>query len=95
MSPEPAVSTAMGLSAKQRACLDAIASHQARTRAMPSLEELRSALGLGSKVGVLRLLRQFEERGRIVRLPHRARAIRIVEDEVCPDCGARRARNEA
>lgn len=96
MSPETeAIPEKAGLSAKQRACLDAIESHEARTRAMPSLEELRRALGLGSKSGVLRLLRQLEDRGRIVRLAGRARAIRFVPDEVCAHCAARRAQREA
>ncbi|MGH6889684.1 MAG: LexA family protein [Rhizomicrobium sp.] len=89
-----AIAAPVGLSAKQRACLDAIQGHEARTRAMPSLEDLRRALGLGSKAGVLRLLRQLEERGRIARLPHRARAIRLLPGEVCPDCAARRTATE-
>ncbi len=79
----------MGLTQKQRACLDAIEAHLARTRAMPSVEELRLALGFGSKGAVLRLLRQLEERGRIARLPQRARAIRLLQNEACPHCGER------
>ncbi|HEY3776796.1 MAG TPA: hypothetical protein VGL35_01925 [Rhizomicrobium sp.] len=82
----------MGLSPRQRACLDAIEIHQARKRTMPSLEDLRRVLGLGSKAGVLRLLRQLEERGHIARLPHRARAIRLLAAEACPHCGASRTR---
>jgi repressor LexA len=79
----------MGLTQKQRACLDAIESHLGKTRTMPSVENLRLALGFGSKAGVLRLLRQLEERGRIARLPHRARAIRLLSVENCPRCGER------
>ena len=45
----------------RRACLDAIEAYFARTRTMPSAENLRVALGLSSKSGVLRLLRQLEE----------------------------------
>jgi repressor LexA len=77
----------MGLTLKQRACLDAIEAHLARTRTMPSVENLRIALGFGSKAAVLRLLRQLEERGRIARLPHRARAIRLLHLGECPHCG--------
>jgi repressor LexA len=76
-----------GLTCRQRACLDAIESHLAKTRTMPSVEELRVALGAGSKAGVLRLLRQLEERGRIERLPNRARAIRLLQDDCCSRCG--------
>lgn len=87
-----AATTPMGLTQKQRACLDAIEAHLARTRAMPSVEELRIALGFGSKGAVLRLLRQLEERGRIARLPQRARAIRLLQNEACPYCNERLAR---
>lgn len=80
----------IGLTPKQRACLDAIVAHSAKTGTMPSVENLRAALGSGSKAGVHRLLRQLEERGRIARLPHRWRAIRLLDGDACPNCGARR-----
>jgi len=78
-----------GLTPKQGACLDAIKAYRARTRTMPSVEELRLALGFTSKTGVLRLLRQLEERGQIVRVPLRARAIRILQEGECSRCGER------
>lgn len=78
-----------GLTAPQRACLDAIEAYLSRTRTMPSVEDLRVSLGLSSKAGVLRLLRQLEERGRIARVPLRARAIRLLYDEECPRCRER------
>jgi len=80
-----------GLTAPQRACLDAIEHYLARTRTMPSVEDLRRALGFSSKTGILRLLRQLEERGRIARVPLRARAIRLLDDRDCPRCRERRA----
>jgi repressor LexA len=86
-----AVPAQMGLTQKQRACLDAVEAHYAQTRTMPSVEELRLALGFGSKTGVHRLLRQLEERGRIARLPQRARAIRLLQMEACPYCAERLA----
>jgi repressor LexA len=89
LSNESATPARMGLTLKQRACLDAIETHLARTRTMPSVENLRFALGAGSKAAVLRLLRQLEERGRIARLPHRARAIRLLDAGECPHCGNR------
>ncbi len=76
-----------GLTPRQRACLDAIAAHEARTRAMPTLEELRGALGAGSKANVLNLLKQLEARGAIARQPRKARAIRLVAPPVCARCG--------
>ena len=78
-----------GLTAQQRACLDAIEAYFARTRTMPSAENLRVALGLSSKSGVFRLLRQLEELGRIARVPLRARAIRLLEEHECPRCPER------
>ena len=79
----------LGLTPKQRACLDAIESYAARTRTMPSVEELRRALGSGSRAAVLNLLRQLEARGAIERLPRRARAIRLLTPAAaCPKCGA-------
>jgi repressor LexA len=81
--------TPTGLTAPQRACLDAIEAYFARTRTMPSAENLRVALGLSSKSSVLRLLRQLEERGRIARVPLRARAIRLLEEPQCPRCRER------
>jgi SOS-response transcriptional repressor LexA len=80
-----------GLTPKQRACLDAIEAYLARTRTMPSVENLRLALGFTSKTGVLRLLRQLEERGHIERLPLRARAIRLLHDGGCPQCAQKPA----
>ena len=45
----------------------------------PSYDEIGAALGLASKSGVHRIVTALEERGRIRRLPNRARAIEIVE----------------
>jgi repressor LexA len=82
---QPPVQT--GLTAQQRACLDAIERYFQRARVMPSIEDLRVALDFSSRAGVLRLLRQLEERGHIVRMPLRARAIRLLHSGPCPKCG--------
>ena len=88
MSPsDNSCPASMGLTPRQRECLDAIEAHQAQTGTMPSVEELRVVLRSGSKAGILRLLRQLEERGRIARLPNRARAIRLLNGDRCPRCG--------
>lgn len=76
----------IGLTKKQAACLDAVRAHHAATGAMPSVEELRAALGLKSKSGVARLLGRLEQRGAIKRVPRSARAITIRRMN-CPHCG--------
>ena len=48
----------------------------------PSLDEMGRALGLRSKAGIHRLLGRLEESGRIVRSPHRARSVRLVDPTV-------------
>jgi len=44
----------------------------------PSFEEMKEAVGLKSKSGIHRLIKSLEERGFIKRLPHRARALEII-----------------
>ena len=46
----------------------------------PSFDEIAEATGLSSKSGVHRIMVALEERGHIQRLPHRARAIRVIAD---------------
>lgn len=46
----------------------------------PSFDEMRVHLGLSAKSGVHRLLSGLEERGRIRRLPNRARAIEVIPE---------------
>lgn len=48
----------------------------------PSFDEMKDHLGLQSKSGVHRLITALEERGVIRRLPHRARAIVCIEQEL-------------
>lgn len=44
----------------------------------PTYEELRLDLGLASKSGVARLVRECEQRGRIVRIPRAERSLSVV-----------------
>jgi repressor LexA len=76
----------LGLTPRQRLCLDAIRAHHGATRAMPSIAELQTALGKPSKTAVHRLLVQLEKRGAIRRKRGQARAIRVI-DNSCPHCG--------
>lgn len=48
----------------------------------PSFQEMTDALGLKSKSGVHRLITALVERGKILRLPDRARAIRIIPEDI-------------
>lgn len=66
-----------GLTPEQARCLAVIRAYAAEGR-VPTYDEMRTALGLGSKSGVNRLIMALEERGHIVRLPNRQRSIRLV-----------------
>ena len=44
----------------------------------PSFEEMKDAVGLKSKSGIHRLITALEERGFILRLPNRARALEVL-----------------
>lgn len=44
----------------------------------PSFDEIMSATGMASRGGVHRIVTSLEDKGRIRRLPHRARAIEIL-----------------
>lgn len=67
------------LTAKQRDLLLYINTHMDGTDIAPSFEEMKNALGLKSKSGIHRLISALVERGYIERLPHRARALRILQ----------------
>ncbi len=55
----------------------------------PSFDEMKEALGLRSKSGIHRLISGLEERGFIRRLPHRARALKVLrQPENHPDVPA-------
>lgn len=55
----------------------------------PSFDEMKDALGLRSKSGIHRLITALEERGFIRRLPHRARALEVLQlpDDMAPAGG--------
>lgn len=71
----------MSLTHAQAELLDYIEKFQASNSGIsPSFEEMKEAMGLHSKSGVHRLLLALEQRGRIIRYPHLARAIEIVNE---------------
>lgn len=74
----------MSLTQQQSVLLDFLRTRFAQSRAMPSFQEMMVHMGLHSKSGVYRLLTGLEERGHIVRLPYRRRAITLTAGGVSP-----------
>lgn len=73
---------------KQAQLLAYVREYLAHKGFSPSFDEMRAYIGLRSKSGIHRLVSGLEYRGLIRRLPHRARAIEVVEREAtCPKCG--------
>jgi repressor LexA len=66
------------LTRKQHELLMFIHDRLSETGVSPSFEEMKEALDLKSKSGVHRLITALEERGFIVRLANRARALEVV-----------------
>lgn len=66
------------LTRKQNELLNYIELVIATKGTSPSFEEMKAALGLKSKSGVYRLVSALEERGFIIRLHNRARALEVV-----------------
>lgn len=72
------------LTPNQAKCLSAIEQHMAARGVAPSYDDLKEVLGLRSKSGIHRMILALEERGRIRRLPYRARAIEIIKPQSSP-----------
>jgi len=68
------------LTARQLELYEFIRAHIAKHDIAPSFDEMRGALGFASKSRAHRIVSALEERGAIVRLPGKARAIQIVDD---------------
>ena len=64
---------------RQAECLGFIGAFIETHGFAPSTEEMRAHLGLASKSGVVRILKELQERGLIRRLRDRARAIEVVK----------------
>ena len=72
----------MGLTHRERDLLAFLTRFIAdNSGAAPTFDEMREHMGLAAKSGVYRILTALEERGHIVRLPNRARAIEIVHQQ--------------
>lgn len=66
-----------GLTSRQAEALKFIDQYQSLHECSPSFEELREALGLAAKSGVHRIIEQLVDRGRLIRMPGRARSLQI------------------
>ena len=66
------------LTKKQYQLLTFIDGHLKANGVSPSFDEMKAALGLKSKSGIHRLITGLEERGFLKRLPHRARALKVL-----------------
>ena len=69
--------TPVGLTARQRDLLTFIQGRLKASHIPPSFAEMAAHLGLKSKSGVLRLVDALVERGHLVRMRQRARAIAL------------------
>jgi len=67
------------LTQKQHDLLKFIDKRLKKNSISPSYDEMKDALGLASKSGIHRLITALEERGFIRRLPHRARALEVLQ----------------
>ena len=72
----------IGMTRQQKRLLEFLKSHVRDRGSPPTFDEMKDALGLKSKSGIHRILTALEERGYIQRLPNRARAINIVDQEL-------------
>lgn len=71
----------MGLTPRQSECLAFIRAYIAANGIAPSITELADGIGNRSKSAVTAMMRSLEERGYIRRLPHKARAIEVIEQQ--------------
>jgi repressor LexA len=80
--------SAVGLTSQMVALLGFIRDYHREKGVFPSFEEMKLAMGLGSKAGIHRLLLALEERGHIRRLAGRARAMMLVDHPATDGRGA-------
>jgi len=74
------------LTRQQARALHYIEAYTEASDCAPPYEQIMHHMGLKSKSGVHRIIMALEERHRIRRIPHRARAIAVIKT-TCPHCG--------
>ena len=67
-----------GLTPRQAQLLTFIEVFTSEAGFAPTTEQMRVALGLGSKSGICRLLDALQQRGQIRRLHHAARSVEVI-----------------
>ena len=70
------------LTVKQKILLDYIVSYFDSRGVYPTFDEMRNYLKIKSKSGIHKLLSGLEEKGIIERLPHKARALKLKQNEI-------------
>ncbi len=70
------------LTVKQKLLLDYIVSYFDSRGVYPTFDEMRNYLKIKSKSGIHKLLSGLEEKGIIERLPHKARALKLKQNEI-------------
>ena len=76
--------TRLSITAAQAKLLALIEAEIAAGRPVPSYDEMAASMDLKSRSGIHRLVTGLEERGRIVRLPNRARSIALLPEPAPP-----------
>lgn len=74
----------LSITARQTRLLAFITGEIHAGRLAPSYDEMAAFMDLKSKSGIHRLVTRLEERGRIVRLPNRARSIALPPEPAPP-----------
>lgn len=69
--------TAFGLTMRQSQLLSFIKDYAKQHSHMPSYDEMKVGMGYRSKDSIFRLITGLEERGYVLRIPGRARCIRL------------------
>jgi len=73
--------TTYSLTQKQKDALDFITGYIGEFGKGPSFDEIKDGLGIRSKSGVHRLVSALVERGYLVRIPNRARALALPNEK--------------
>lgn len=76
----------MGLTRRQRDCLEMIRRFQERNGYAPSFREIATGLNIRAKSRIHTLVSALVERGHVRHVPAHTRTLEIVQD-ACPNCG--------
>ncbi len=68
----------LGLTKQQRRLLDFIEEYINQHQYSPNYDEMKEAMGVGSKNGIFHLVKALIERGWIKNIPNRSRSISLV-----------------